>query len=187
MIGFININKPSGITSFDVIRRLKKILNYSHIGHLGTLDPLASGVLPIAVGKATRLFDYFLSKDKVYLGEFEIGIETDSQDITGEIVGRSEKRFSEEELQKILPKFIGEIDQIPPKFSAKKLMEKGLINWQNRKKILKLCQKRSKFMPFRHKSPFVIIYFASKSIAVRVHILERLDMIFVRAWEQFVQ
>ena len=144
MIGFVNIDKPVGVTSFDVVRRVKRVLGTPHVGHLGTLDPLASGVLPVAVGKATRLFDYFLDKDKEYVGEFIVGIETTTEDVTGEILKTSEKRFSKEDLEKIVPKFIGEIDQTPPKFSAKKINGERAYKLARAQKDFELSSKKVK-------------------------------------------
>ena len=117
----INVNKPSGITSFKVVSMVKKILHTKKVGHLGTLDPLASGVLPIAVNRATKLFDYYLKKNKVYIAEFEFGYETTTLDCQGEIVLQNNVIVSEENLKLILPDFIGESLQVPPVYSAKKI------------------------------------------------------------------
>lgn len=115
--GFINIDKSSGITSSAIVNRIKWLSGVP-CGHMGTLDPLASGVLPVGVGNATRLFDYFLEKQKTYIAEFTFGETSDTLDCTGEIVKGGEVP-SEKEILSVLPKFIGEIDQIPPKYSAK--------------------------------------------------------------------
>lgn len=88
---------------------------------MGTLDPMASGVLPVAIGKTTRLFDYLLDKEKIYIAEFEFGYETDTLDAEGQIIKRTEKLPTEEEIIKILPSLTGVIEQIPPVFSAKKV------------------------------------------------------------------
>ena len=85
MIGVINVYKPKGITSSNVVVKVKKILNLSKVGHMGTLDPLAEGVLPICIGKATRLFDYFLRKQKTYEAIFEFGKQTTTLDLEGEV------------------------------------------------------------------------------------------------------
>ena len=115
--GFFNVDKPSGITSSTVVNKCKW-LTATPCGHMGTLDPLASGVLPVGVGNATRLFDYFLEKEKEYIAEFTFGVSSDTLDSTGEctLVGRIP---SEAEIVGVLPSLIGEIDQIPPKYSAK--------------------------------------------------------------------
>lgn len=115
--GFFNVDKPSGITSSTVVNKCKW-LTATPCGHMGTLDPLASGVLPVGVGNATRLFDYFLEKEKEYIAEFTFGVSSDTLDSTGEIEfgGRIP---SEAEIASVLPSLIGEIEQIPPKYSAK--------------------------------------------------------------------
>ena len=119
--GIINVNKPSGVTSFFVVNKIKKILGTKKVGHLGTLDPLASGVLPIAVNKATKLFDYYLKKEKEYIAEFEFSYETTTLDAEGEIINKNEKIISASDLIKVIPSLVGEINQVPPAFSAKKV------------------------------------------------------------------
>ena len=86
MIGFLNIYKPSGMTSNAVVQKIKKRFGLDKVGHMGTLDPMACGLLPIAIGKATRLFDYMLQKTKTYTAIFDFGYETDTLDITGQVV-----------------------------------------------------------------------------------------------------
>ena len=115
--GFFNVNKPSGIVSSTVVNKLKWLTGVP-CGHMGTLDPLASGVLPVGVGNATRLFDYFLNKEKEYIAEFTFGVDSDTLDSTGALVygGRIP---TGEEISAILPTFFGDIMQIPPKYSAK--------------------------------------------------------------------
>ena len=119
--GFVNIIKPTGMTSSDVVLKVKRILGTKKVGHLGTLDPAASGVLPIAVGRATKFFDYFLSKDKVYVASVIFGIETDTLDSFGKVLNTQSSEVSLEQINSVLYKFIGEIEQIPPKFSAIKI------------------------------------------------------------------
>ncbi len=115
--GFFNVDKPSGIVSSAVVNKLKWLTGVP-CGHMGTLDPLASGVLPVGVGNATRLFEYFLNKEKEYIAEFTFGVRSDTLDSTGNLVygGRVP---SAEEIIGVLPSQIGEIMQIPPKYSAK--------------------------------------------------------------------
>ena len=120
-IGFVNVIKPTGVTSFEVVSRVKKIFNEKHVGHLGTLDPAASGVLPIAVGKATKFFDYFLNKDKCYTALVKFGKETDTLDSFGNITNINDKIISKEDIEKVISNFVGEIEQVPPKFSAIKI------------------------------------------------------------------
>ncbi|MBR3605900.1 MAG: tRNA pseudouridine(55) synthase TruB [Candidatus Gastranaerophilales bacterium] len=117
---FLNINKPKGMSSFDVIRELRKRLKIKQIGHSGTLDPLASGVLQIAVGKATKLLDY-LESDKEYIADIIFGYVTDTFDSEGEIKFVKEPNFSIDTLNEVLNSFLGITIQIPPKYSAIKL------------------------------------------------------------------
>ena len=119
--GIIPINKPKDWTSFDVVNKLKYKLKPLKVGHLGTLDPMATGVLLVTVGKATKLFDLMQEKTKTYVAEFEFGYETDTLDLTGKIINQSNNIPTKEEVISILPKFIGRINQIPPKFSAKSI------------------------------------------------------------------
>ena len=121
MIGFLNINKPSGLSSSAIVSKIRKKLMIKKVGHMGTLDPLASGVLPIGVGKATRLFDYFLNKNKIYYAEFEFGYETTTLDSEGEVSKTSENIPTEKEVIDEVSKIKGIVSQIPPNFSAKKV------------------------------------------------------------------
>ena len=121
LTGFVNILKPTGMTSSDVVCKVKKILGTKKVGHFGTLDPAASGVLPLGVGKGTKFFDYFLSKDKEYVAQVEFGVLTDSLDSFGEILETEDVDVTEEQILKVLPKFIGKINQVPPKYSAIKI------------------------------------------------------------------
>ncbi len=119
--GFVNVIKPTGESSSNVVCKVKKSLGIKRVGHLGTLDPAASGVLPVAFGKATKFFDYFLTKDKVYVADVKFGIETDTLDSFGQIIDKNDKKVSEAEIQGILSEFIGKISQVPPKYSAIKI------------------------------------------------------------------
>ena len=118
MIGFYNILKPTGVSSGFVVNKIKRITN-EKVGHLGTLDPSASGVLSIAVGKATKFFDYFLNKDKEYVALAKFGILTNTLDSDGEILKRENVQVSLEDIKKVLPSLCGKVDQIPPIFSSK--------------------------------------------------------------------
>ena len=115
--GFFNVDKPSGIVSSTVVNKIKWLSGVP-CGHMGTLDPLASGVLPVGVGNATRLFDYFLEKEKEYVAEFTFGVESDTLDSTGTLVQGGHVPH-EKEIQDVLPTFFGDIMQVPPKYSAK--------------------------------------------------------------------
>ena len=115
--GFFNVNKPSGIVSSAVVNKLKWLTGVP-CGHMGTLDPLASGVLPVGVGNATRLFDYFLNKEKEYIAEFTFGVDSDTLDSTGNLIYGGHVP-NETEISSVLPTFFGDIMQVPPKYSAK--------------------------------------------------------------------
>lgn len=121
MIGVLNINKPKGITSSQVVVKIKKILGTGKVGHMGTLDPLASGVLPICVGKATRLFDYFLKKQKTYIARFSFGTQTDTLDLEGNIVKTTDNIPNINQIKNAIKLFLGDIYQIPPMYSSKKI------------------------------------------------------------------
>lgn len=122
--GFINVNKQAGVTSGRVVNRIKGImraqgLEITKIGHLGTLDPDGEGVLPIAIGRATRLFDLLTNKTKVYYTIFRFGETSDTLDASGTITETNEKLPTKEEILAIIPSLTGEIAQIPPLYSAK--------------------------------------------------------------------
>ena len=120
--GFVNIIKPTGMTSSDVVCKIKKILHMKKVGHLGTLDPAASGVLPVAVGRATKFFDFFLSKDKKYTAVVKFGISTDTLDSFGNITKIDNGvNVDENQILSVIQSFIGKIEQYPPKFSALKV------------------------------------------------------------------
>ena len=121
MEGIIVVNKPKGITSFDVIRKLKKILKTKKIGHTGTLDPLATGVMLMCVGKVTKLASDLEAKDKVYIADFDIGYATDTYDIEGKKIAKNIIEISKENLEQSIKKFIGNIKQVPPMYSAIKI------------------------------------------------------------------
>ncbi len=118
MKGFINLIKPQGMSSAYAVGAVKKKFNIP-CGHMGTLDPMASGVLPVGVGKASRLFQYLLDKKKTYIAKFMFGFTTDTLDITGKITDTCSLVPSIKDIKGVLSEFIGEIDQVPPKYSAK--------------------------------------------------------------------
>ncbi len=122
MDGLIVIDKPGGMTSHDVVNRLRRITGERSIGHLGTLDPMATGVLPLLLGKFTRLAQYFTSTEKSYTGTIRFGFATDTYDAEGQRVGESvEPSLTLEQVRIAAMRFRGEIEQIPPAFSAKKV------------------------------------------------------------------
>ena len=128
MFGFLNIYKPKGITSHDVVAILRRVTKIKQIGHTGTLDPFAEGVLPICIGKATRLIEY-LDDEKAYIGTIQLGKATTTYDIEGEVTNSSEKKVNIEDLKVILPKFKGELEQFPPIYSAIKVNGKKLYEY----------------------------------------------------------
>lgn len=128
LFGFLNIYKPKGLTSHDVVARLRKITKVRQIGHTGTLDPFATGVLPICIGKATRLIEY-LDDDKEYLATVQFGKNTTTYDLEGEITATFDKKVTEEDVKNTLKAFEGEISQIPPIYSAIKVNGKKLYDY----------------------------------------------------------
>ena len=118
MNGILCIDKPQDFTSFDVVAKLRGILGMKRLGHAGTLDPMATGVLPVFVGTATKACDIMPDNSKSYSAGFRFGQTTDTQDITGNILTTSEKSVSENDINKIIPEFMGRIMQIPPMYSA---------------------------------------------------------------------
>lgn len=126
MNGILNIYKEPGMTSFDVVARLRKILKIKKIGHTGTLDPDATGVLPICIGYATGAIDYISDTNKCYIAEITLGIKTDTQDASGIITEKKEVNITSDEFETTLEKFIGKLKQIPPMYSAVKINGKKL-------------------------------------------------------------
>ena len=116
--GVVNVLKPPGLTSSDVVSDIRHIFGMKRVGHTGTLDPGAAGVLPICIGRATRLFDYLVDKEKEYIGEIAFGIATDTQDSYGEAVERMDAVVTEEMVKAVLPSFTGLQRQTAPLYSA---------------------------------------------------------------------
>ena len=119
--GWLNLYKPVGISSFSAIYKIKKKFNIKKIGHAGTLDPNAEGILPIAINKTTKLIPFVSSKSKKYNFKLKWGEQTSTDDLEGEIINFSNKIPSNEEINKIINLFLGYIDQVPPKASAIKV------------------------------------------------------------------
>lgn len=124
--GVINVYKESGMTSFDVVRKIKKIAATGKVGHTGTLDPMATGVLPVCIGKGTKLVDYIMGDYKVYRAEMKLGLKSDTLDIEGKILSERPVNCSEDDIRREFKKFIGEIVQVPPMYSALKVNGKRL-------------------------------------------------------------
>lgn len=128
MNGILCINKPQGFTSFDVVAKLRGILKMKRLGHAGTLDPMATGVLPVFVGTATKACDIMPDNLKAYLADFRLGETSDTQDVTGKILTTSDKSVSYDDICAVLPEFIGKIMQIPPMYSAVQVNGKRLYD-----------------------------------------------------------
>lgn len=128
MFGFLNVYKPKGKTSHDVVAILRRITKIKQIGHTGTLDPFAEGVLPICIGKATRLIEY-LKDDKAYVATVQLGCATSTYDIEGEVVKTSDKKVDLSEIETALEQFRGDIEQLPPIYSAIKVNGKKLYEY----------------------------------------------------------
>ena len=118
--GWINLYKDSGLTSNDALRLIKSIFKGCKIGHAGTLDPMAKGILPIALGEATKTVPYIHEKNKTYLFAIKFGEQTDTDDATGKIIGKSDRKPDIEQIKSVLHDYVGPINQIPPIYSAKK-------------------------------------------------------------------
>ena len=136
MDGVLNIRKEKGYTSFDVVAKLRGILHMKKIGHTGTLDPEAEGVLPVVLGKATKLVDLLTEKQKTYEALLHLGLETDTQDMTGTVLEEKPVEVTEEEVRTVIRSFLGEQQQIPPMYSALKVDGKKLYELAREGKIV---------------------------------------------------
>ena len=132
------MDKPSGITSHDIVNRLRRKLKMKKIGHAGTLDPLATGLMIMLIGKATKVSQFLISLDKTYEGTFIMGVETDSQDSDGEVIERKDLPLdlSEDRIRNEMKKFLGDQYQTPPMFSAKKIDGVPLYKMARKGKIV---------------------------------------------------
>ncbi len=126
MNGIINVLKPTGMTSHDVVGYIRRTINFKKVGHTGTLDPNAAGVLPICIGKATKVSQYLLDKRKVYRGELTLGKSTDTQDRYGKAIDTSDRKVEDSEIIEVFKQFNGKIKQTPPMYSAVKHKGKRL-------------------------------------------------------------
>ena len=125
--GLLLVNKPIGITSFKLVHIIKKIFNVKKAGHCGTLDPLASGLMIVLLGKYTKLQDRFMKQDKVYYTEIKLGLKTDSGDLDGKVISQSDySHVTKDLIEQACESFIGKISQIPPMYSALKVNGKKL-------------------------------------------------------------
>lgn len=124
--GIINVYKEKGYTSFDVVAKMRGIFGQKKIGHTGTLDPDAQGVLPVCLGKATKVCDLLTDKDKVYKATMLLGIQTDTLDISGKVCNKAMVNVTEQQVRDVISTFIGTIEQVPPMYSALKVNGKKL-------------------------------------------------------------
>lgn len=155
MIGIVNILKPPGMTSHDVINFLRKSLMIRKIGHSGTLDPAAAGVLPVFIGKATKAIEFFEHDDKEYISELTLGINTDSSDIMGNIIKTNKVNVDIGDIKQILERFVGDIEQIPPMYSAvhykgKRLYELARKGITVKRKPRKITIKSIEFLDYKN-------------------------------------
>lgn len=172
MFGFLNIYKPKGKTSHDVVAVLRRITKIKQIGHTGTLDPFAEGVLPICIGKSTRLIEY-LKDDKAYVATVKLGASTTTYDLEGEVVNTSSKRVSLKEIEPLLKSFSGEIEQYPPIYSAIKVNGKKLYDYARKGEEVEIKPRKVvineiKITDFDEKSQVLELYIAcSKGTYIR--------------------
>ncbi len=136
MDGILNIHKPPGMTSFDVVAKIRRELKIKKVGHTGTLDPMASGVLVLCTGKATKTSQYITASKKSYIGELTLGYETDTQDLEGKVLRQSKTQVSNKEIYKAFNSFKGEINQIPPMYSAIRFKGKRLYELARKGEIV---------------------------------------------------
>ena len=132
MNGIVIIDKPAGKTSHDVVNEVKKILGVKKAGHTGTLDPMATGVLPVCLNEATKLAKFLTGEDKEYLATMLLGVKTDTLDTEGKIISQSDKPVTEERIRAVMAQMVGKIKQVPPAYSAVKYCGKPLYKWARR-------------------------------------------------------
>ncbi len=172
MDGLLIFDKDKGITSHDLVYKVRKKLGIKKVGHTGTLDPMATGVLVISIGKATKTSDYILSSNKEYEARIKLGLLTDSFDITGEILKEEKVDISEEEIRNVLKKFIGKISQKPPIYSALKVNGKKLYEYAREGKEVEIKNREveifsNTLLDFNGKDEFSIRTSVSKGTYIR--------------------
>jgi tRNA pseudouridine55 synthase len=129
MKGVVIVDKPAGITSHDAVDRVRKLLGERKAGHTGTLDPMATGVLAVCVGEATKIASFLTGDDKVYEATMRLGVRTDTLDMTGKVLTEQQPRATDAEVRTVLAAFTGTITQVPPQYSAVKVRGKALYKW----------------------------------------------------------
>ena len=172
MDGLLIFDKEKGITSHDLVYKVRKKLGIKKVGHTGTLDPMATGVLVISIGKGTKTSDYILSSDKVYEAKIRLGILTDTYDITGNILEKEDVNFTEEEIEETLIKFTGKISQRPPIYSALKVKGKKLYEYAREGKDVEIKKRdveiyKMELLDFNGKDEFKILTKVSKGTYIR--------------------
>ena len=170
--GLLIFDKEKGITSHDLVYKVRKKLGIKKVGHTGTLDPMATGVLVISIGKGTKTSDYILSSDKVYEAKIKLGVLTDSYDITGKILEEEDVNFTEEEIKDALIKLTGKISQRPPIYSALKVNGKKLYEYAREGKDVEIKKRdveiyKIELLDFNGKDEFKILTKVSKGTYIR--------------------
>jgi tRNA pseudouridine55 synthase len=170
--GVINIYKEKEYTSHDVVAIIRGVLKGQKVGHTGTLDPNAQGVLPICVGKATKISQFLMDTDKVYSAEVILGVTTDTEDNTGNIISQSEVNISEDVIQSVVSSFFGDYNQVPPMYSAIKINGERLYKLARKGEVVErktrlVTIKDIKINKFLQKDKFIITVKCSKGTYVR--------------------
>lgn len=143
--GLLLVNKPSGITSHDVVAKIRKIFSTKSVGHTGTLDPLAAGVMVLLLGEATKLSQYILEGDKAYRVKMKLGLTTDTLDITGKIISEQQVAVSQQDIENIIPQFAGEHEFSVPLYSAIKVQGQKLYEYARQSEEVTVPKKLMKF------------------------------------------
>ncbi len=148
--GVLVLDKPKGLSSTEAVEKIKRLLKVRKAGHGGTLDPFATGVLPICLGKATKIAQFILEGDKLYEGTFELGVVTDTYDLTGEVVERHPvPPLKPEEIERVMQELVGVIEQVPPPYSAAKYQGQPLYRWTRKGIKVQKEPKRVEVLEFR--------------------------------------
>ncbi len=140
--GWLVIDKPQGMTSTEVVNRVKRLTRAEKAGHGGTLDPIATGVLPVALGEATKTVQYVMEAPKRYRFTVRFGVATDTDDAEGTAIATSDRRPTDEEIRALLPRFVGEIEQVPPRYAAIKVQGERAYELARRGEVVELAPRR---------------------------------------------
>ena len=172
MNGVLIIDKPSGWTSMDVCAKLRGVFHEKRVGHGGTLDPMATGVLPVFLGRATRAVEFATDSDKEYIAGLQLGVITNTQDTTGEVLEQRPVTFERDKLEEILPRFTGEQEQLPPMFSAikkdgKKLYELARKGIEVERKSRSIIIKELELLEQTEENTYTLRVLCSKGTYVR--------------------